>query len=322
MTPVQLAGQRVVFAFRGTTPPRRLRLRIARGEVAGVILFGGNVRSTAQVRRLTRSLQAIRRPAGLRAPLLVMCDQEGGLVKRLPGAPDRSPPQMAATGRPAVARAEGRATARTLRAAGVNVDLAPVLDVARPGSNIERDGRSFGRSAATVIRFGDAFVAGLAEGGVATTAKHFPGFGRARINTDDAPVVIRASRATLRAVDERPFGAIATDLVMVSSAVYPAFDSRPALLSPRVIGGELRGRLGFAGVTAADNIDSGALAVQRAVDVRAAAAGDDLLLFTRYDSAAHAVETLASALRSGRLGTAAARRSATRVLALRARLPE
>ena len=306
-----------MFAFRGTTPPKRLRLRIARGEAAGVILFGDNVRSIAQVRRMTRSLQAIHRPAGLRAPLLVMVDQEGGLVKRLPGAPDRSPPQMSATGRPSVARSEGRATARTLTTAGVNVDLAPVLDVARPGSNIESDGRSFGRDAATVIRYGDAFVRGLRAGGIAATAKHFPGFGRARFNTDDRPVYIRASASTLRRVDERPFASVPTDLVMVSSAIYPALDSQPALLSRKVIGGELRGRVGFNGVTAADNLDGGALAAQPDVAIRAAAAGDDLLLYLHYQSAAHAVETLAKALRSGRLGSAAARMSMARILALR-----
>src|SRR6059058_889455 len=95
----------------------------------------------------------------------------------------------------------------------------PGWATSRTGANIERDGRSFGRSASTVIRYGDAFVSGLRAGGVAATAKHFPGFGRARVNTDDATVAIRTPAATLRAVDERPFGAVRTDLVMVSSAI-------------------------------------------------------------------------------------------------------
>jgi beta-N-acetylhexosaminidase len=311
----------VIFAFSGTTPPRRLRLRIERGEAAGVILFGDNVRSIAQVRRMTRSLQSIPRPPGLRAPLIVMTDQEGGLVKRLPGAPHRSPPQMAATGSPDVAYAEGRATAATLRAAGVNVDLAPVLDVARPGSEIEREGRSFGRSVGSVLRFGGPFVRGLRSRGVAATGKHFPGFGRAGANTDARSVVIRASLRTLRRVDERPFG-MPLELVMVSSAVYTALDDQPALLSRRVVQGELRGHLGFRGVTATDSLDAGALAGRSDVTLRAAAAGDDLLLFTSYLSSARAVETLAGAVRAGRLGTAASRASATRVLKLRRTLAQ
>ena len=314
LSSIQLAGQRVVFAFAGTEIPVNLRKRIARGEAAGVILFGDNVASIAQVRRLTRELQAIRRPAGLTAPLFVMTDQEGGLVKRLPGAPDRSPPQMTTT---AIARSEGRATARTLRAAGVNVDLAPVVDVARPGSEMEREGRSFGRSTATVSGHARAFAAGLRAGGVAGTAKHFPGFGAASANTDNAAVVIRSPLSTLRSVDEPPFRAAGTRLVMLSSAIYPALSSQPALLSRRVVTGELRGHLGFTGVTVTDSLNASALVNEGSVLQRAVRAGDDLLLFTSYEASAHAVERLATLLHAGRLDRAAAQRAAARILALR-----
>ncbi len=197
---IQLAGQRVVFAFDGTEIPRNLRLRIQRGEAAGVLLFGANVQSIAQVRRLTRRLQAIQRPAGLNVPLIVMTDQEGGQVKRLPGAPTKSPPQMTSV---ADARAQGRATARTLSSAGVNVDLAPVVDVARAGSQMEHEGRSFGRSTSTVSTRARGFVSGLGAGGVAATAKHFPGFGAASANTDNAAVTIRSSLGTLRRGESR-----------------------------------------------------------------------------------------------------------------------
>ena len=263
LSAIQLAGQRVVFAFDGTELPRNLKLRVRRGEAAGVILFGPNVRSVGQVRRMTRELQAIRRPRGLQAPLIVMADQEGGLVKRLPGAPHRSPPQMAATGRPTVARAEGRATARTLAAAGANVDLAPVVDVARPGSQMEREGRSFGRNPTVVGRYARAFSDGLRAGGIASTAKHFPGFGAASANTDSARVVVGSSVRRLRGRDEPPFVTSRTDLVMTSSAVYPAFSRAPALLSRRVVTGELRQRLEFAGVVVTDSLDAGALAGRR-----------------------------------------------------------
>ncbi len=314
---IQLAGQRVVFAFSGTDVPRNLRLRIRRGEAAGVLLFGPNVRSIAQVRSVTRELQAIRRPAGLRAPLVVMVDQEGGLVKRLPGAPYRSPPQITATGSLAAARSEGRATARTLRSAGVNIDLAPVVDVARPGSQMEEEGRSFGRSTTTVGRFARAFTAGLRAGDVAATAKHFPGFGAADANTDATQVVIRTSLSGLRRRDLPPFATARTQLIMTSSAIYPALDDQPALLSRRVVTGELRQRMGFEGVVVTDSLNAGALVGRTGVLPRAIRAGNDLLLFTTYASSAHAVERLADLLRAGRLSRVRATATVRRILALR-----
>ncbi len=134
----QAIGQRFVFPYGGAAPPRRLEQRIRRGEAAGVILFGRNVRSVAQVRRVVRRLQAIPRPAGLDAPLLVLVDQEGGPVRRLPGSPRRAAAQMRTAG---TAGSSGAAAGRLLRSAGVNVDLAPVADVGRPRSALRRERR-------------------------------------------------------------------------------------------------------------------------------------------------------------------------------------
>src|SRR5262249_10242816 len=105
LTPEQIAGQHVVFPLAGRVPPQGLLQRIRRGEAAGVIFLGANLGTPAQVRALTRRLQSVPRPPALDAPLLLMVDQEGGSVKRLPGAPVRSAPQMGATGRPSVALA-------------------------------------------------------------------------------------------------------------------------------------------------------------------------------------------------------------------------
>ncbi|MGI8730692.1 MAG: glycoside hydrolase family 3 N-terminal domain-containing protein, partial [Solirubrobacteraceae bacterium] len=88
----------MVFAYDGLKPPAALRRRIARGEAAGVILFARNVRSAGQVRAVVRGLQRIRRPRGLRAPLLVMADQEGGPVRRIPGGPRRAAAAVSSTG--------------------------------------------------------------------------------------------------------------------------------------------------------------------------------------------------------------------------------
>jgi beta-N-acetylhexosaminidase len=328
LTDAQLAGQHVVFPFAGHTPPRALLARIRRGEAAGVIFLGANLGTPAQVRALTRTLRRVPRPAGLRAPLLLMVDQEGGSVQRLPGAPSRSAPAMAATGRPSVALAEGRATAATLRAAGMNVDLAPVVDVVRPESALHAEGRGFGSSAGAAARFGAAFARGLRAGGVAATAKHFPGFGAAPGNTDLGAVRIAVGLRELRAVDRLPFESAiraGAGLVMLSSAIYPALSRAPAVLSARVVQRELREGLGFKGVTISDDLEAPAFASRGGTSGAALAAtraGVDLLLFARtYDGADRAARALTDGLRSGRVDRGALEASLARVLALRAPLP-
>ena len=325
LTLPQLVGQHTVFAYDGLQPPAALRRRIARGEAAGVILFARNVRSAGQVRDVMRSLQAIPRPAGLRAPLLVMADQEGGPVRRIPGQPRRA---AADVGSAQAARADGLAAARTLRSAGVNMNLAPVADVARPGAALEDERRIYGRSAEGVASLAGAYADGLHEGGVRATAKHYPGFGAATVNTDDAPARIGASLATLRSVDARPFAELiagGVDAVMVSTAVYPVLDARPAAFSSRWATTELRTRMGFRGVTMTDDLGTPAVRAfgsntRRAV--LAVRAGIDLPLFSSsYRDSARAAEGLLAAARGGELSRSALRAQAHRVLALRAKLP-
>src|SRR5690242_6991206 len=179
----QLAGERFLVGLEGTSIPPALRTAIGEGRVAGVVLFAANFPSRAAGRRLIARLQAIGRPPKLRDPLLVMTDQEGGLVKRLSGAPTASAREMGARGAAFSAR-QGRRTADNLRDVGVNVDLAPVLDVGRPGGVIAETERSFGATAQRVAATAIPFAEGLQAGGVVATGKHFPGFGAARENTD------------------------------------------------------------------------------------------------------------------------------------------
>jgi beta-N-acetylhexosaminidase len=322
-----LVGQHVVFPLAGRTVPPALEARIRRGEAAGVIFFARNIASTAQVRALTERLGRIPQPRAVRAPLLLMVDQEGGPVKRLPGAPRLSAAQMAASGEPATALAQGRATAATLRDAGMNVDLAPVLDVPRAGGALAAEGRGFGTTAREVASFGTRFARGLARGGVAATAKHFPGFGAAAVNTDAAVATIDLPASELRRVDEVPFRAAIADgvqLVMLSSAVYPALDPRPAVLSRRIATGELRERLGFRGVTVSDDLQPPAFAPWGGgpgAAVRATRAGVDLLLFAQsYENATAAAAAVEDAVRDGRLSRRALQASGERVRALRTSL--
>src|SRR5215207_5038441 len=113
LTLAQLAGQRLVVGFEGTRPPAPVRGLIRQGRLAGVILFAENLPSRASARRTVARLQAIPRPPGLRVPLLVMVDQEGGLVKRLEGAPTASARQMGARGAD-FSREQGLRTAANL----------------------------------------------------------------------------------------------------------------------------------------------------------------------------------------------------------------
>jgi beta-N-acetylhexosaminidase len=322
MSDDQLAGARVVTGFSGHHPPKALRRMISAGQVSGVILFDGNVGGVKSVRGLTSELQAIPRPTAA-PPLLITVDQEGGLVRRLPGPPKPSAGSIGSRGA-AFAKRLGRATGQSLHTMGVNVDLAPVLDLGRPGRAIESEGRTFARTPAGVAEIGGGFARGLAAGGVAATAKHFPGLGAARVNTDNAVQKIRLPAAKLRSADERPYESFIQSggaMVMLSTAIYPAFSGKPAALARAVATGELRDRLGFQGVSITDALGSvSARAVGGAAKtaVAAARAGTDLTLFTDVSDAAKAQRALARLLADGSLDRAEFEASVNRVLALRA----
>jgi beta-N-acetylhexosaminidase len=323
----QLVGERIVAGLSGTGVPPRLRAAIREGRLAGVILFAANFPSRAAGRRLIARLQAIRRPPALRAPLLIMVDQEGGLVKRVGGAPSASAAAMGARGA-AFSREQGRRTAANLRQLGVNVDLAPVLDVARPGGTIAATERGFGATPQRVSATAIPFAAALRQGGVAATAKHFPGLGAAAANTDFAVQRIGLPKATLRRVDEAPYRAFAAaggEIVMLSTAIYPALAPVPAAFARSIASGELRTRLGFEGVSMTDALDTVAVrsfGAPARVGVAAARAGTDLLLFTDLAAAETAGRALVAKLRAGGLDRDELEASAQRVLDLRGELAE
>jgi beta-N-acetylhexosaminidase len=336
LTPDQLAGQRVIYSYRGLTPPPALLQLIRRGEAAGVIFFAGNIASPAQLAAVARELQqANLSPANpVHEPLLLMTDQEGGAVRRLPGPPELSEKQIGQSPAPAAqARQAGLAAAVNLRGAGLNVNLAPVLDVYRAaGDFIGQFGRSYSSDPRQAARLGAEFIAAQQAGGVAATAKHFPGLGAATRaqDTDLRPVILNVPRATLRGVDELPYRAAIVarvKLVMVSWAVYPALDpARPAGLSPVIVQGELRHRLGFRGVTITDALGAGALARFGGIGLRsrlAALAGMDLLLCSNHQVAEgqQALAGLAAGYATGQLSLASGRAAVARILAVRAGLP-
>jgi beta-N-acetylhexosaminidase len=318
----KLLGQRIMVAFSGTTPSSGLLGRIRAGAVGSVILFGENIASAGQVARLTARLQAAARQGG-NPPLLIATDQEGGEVKRLPaGPPSLSPPQMVAAGGPNLARRQGVATGRYLKRLGINLDLAPVLDVPTfHGAFIWGQGRAFAFSAGTVAKYGSQFALGLQHAGVAAAGKHFPGLGSAAVTTDTQFDVLRPTPAQRRAalVPYRTLIPQGLDVVLVSVAAYPAYDptDTPAALSPRLIGGLLRGKLGFGGVVITDSISNRTSTGQseNRAGALAATAGADILLFT--DPAPRALAALAAAMGSGQIRLAAADASYRRIVALK-----
>jgi beta-N-acetylhexosaminidase len=326
----QLAGQRVIFSYKGLTPPASLIAQIKAGEAAGVIFFSDNIASEAQIKQVITQLQrdAAASPVGL--PLLMMTDQEGGQVRRLPGAPVLSEKligQSAAAA--ATAAAAGRGAGVNLRGVGINVNLAPVLDVyRRPGNFIDQYARSYSNNPAAVAMLGANFIKAQQQIGIAATAKHFPGLGAAATgqNTDLRPVTLTVSAASLRAIDEVPYRSAifaGVRLVMASWATYPSLDPyHPAGMSPAVVQGELRGRLGFKGVTITDALEAGALraygpTANRAV--LAARAGMDLILCSSKSptQGTQAVGALAAAFNAGRLSKSAFNASVGRIQALR-----
>ena len=295
MSASQLAGQRVIYSYSGLTPPASLLDLISHGQAAGVMFFGQNYRSRTQFSRAVQKLVAANASPSNPAnafPLLLMTDQEGGIVRRLPGAPVSSekaigkirPLSAAVT----AARRAGTGAARNLRSFGLNVNLAPVLDVYRKAGDFDdRYGRSYSMRPVVVSALGKGFIAAQQRGHVAATAKHFPGLGAATAtqNTDKRPVTIRLSRGTLQARDEYPYQAaiaVGVKLVMVSWAKYPAFDAKyPAGFSKAIVQGQLRTRLGFGGITITDAIGAHALSSFGSIQNRAklaAAAGMDLIL--------------------------------------------
>jgi beta-N-acetylhexosaminidase len=330
LTPQQQAGQRVICSYSGLTPPSSLLQQISAGEAAGVIFITGNIASEGQIVSVIHQLIDANKQSPVKAPLLLMTDQEGGEVRRLSGEPVLSEKQVGqSSGYVTAAGQAGAGAGDNLAGVGMNVNLAPVLGVYRtPGDFLDQYQRSYSNDASKVAACAKACVTAMMRSGVVPTAKHFPGLGAATAtqDTDVEPVVLNVPLSTLRSVDELPYPpviAAGIKMIMVSWATYPALDAKlPAGLSPAVVKGELRGHLGYTGVTITDALEAGALRAfgttqQRAV--AAAAAGMDLILCAAGSASQNsdAVTGLADALQSSQLNQADFAASVQRVTALR-----
>lgn len=323
---VQIASPLWV-GFEGKALPRDLSRRLARGEVGGVVLFSRNIESPAQVRALCREIRAA---AGRRNPLpLIAADQEGGRVARFRSLPfTRFPPARACSlfccRNEAVAEAFGAATGTELRAVGVDVDFAPVLDVDSNPRNPVIGDRAFSGDPEEAARLGLAFAAGLASRGVIPVAKHFPGHGDTAADSHEELPVVRAGRKKLSVRELLPFrraSRAGIPAIMTAHVMYPALDrTYPATLSRKILKDLLRGRLRFRGTVFSDALEmravadrygvgeAAALAIPAGCDVVLVCRGEDLQAeaFDRIAREARDVPTFrralaAAARRSGRL---------------------
>ena len=264
--------------FTGTVPPRWLTDAVA-GGLGAVCCFAGNITGAEQITALSAELH------GLGDQLVVASDEEGGDVTRLEAGRGSRFPSAAALGRVDDVRATeevARALGALVRSAGVNLALAPSVDVNANSDNPVIGTRSFGADPAVVARHGAAFVRGVQDVGVAACAKHFPGHGSVDVDSHTHLPVLDADLATLEARDLVPFDAVVAAgvrTVMTAHVVSHALDdSAPATWSSATVA-LLRER-GFTGVLICDALDMAAVAAPWGIGpaaVRALAAGVDLL---------------------------------------------
>jgi len=323
----QQVGQLLIVAFSGTRAPAYVLRALRERRVAGVILFGGNAPSAGSVRALTAQLRRAAR-AGGGPPPIVCLDQEGGAIRTLRFAPSAIGQAGQAT--PGAAAAAAGATARALKAVGVNVVLGPVADVVSGVSGSVMASRAYPGGGAAAAASTGAAVRAYLRAGVQPVVKHFPGLGGATVNTDDGPATVSRTRAEL-AGDLQPFRtafAAGAPLAMLSHARYPALDrERIASQSHAIATGLLRGQLGFDGVVMTDSLEAAAALAPARGDVGAAAvrsltAGADLLLMTGPGSFPLVRDAVTDAARHSPTVRGRVVEAAARALTLRRHLAE
>ena len=329
-----LAGQHVIYSYSGLTAPSGLLERIRLGQVAGVIFFSSNISSKTQIASVIKQFEQAASSSPVKAPLLLEVDQEGGLVRRLPGAPLLSEKQIGQSSNPASqAATAGTNAGNNLLSVGMNVNLAPVVDFYRQaGDFYDQFQRSYSMSASNAGTLSAGFIHAQQATGVAATAKHFPGLASASStqNTDLRPVTLNDSLTRITSLDELPYkSAIAAGvkIVMPNWASYPNIGSkRPAGLSSKVVQGQLRRSLGFTGVIETDAIGAGGLSHYGGHGNRsilATIAGDDLVLSAgqSVNDGVYITSKLVEAYRDATVDRAAFQASAQRVVDLRSSLP-
>ncbi len=283
MTLEELVGQKFVFGIEGPSATAEEIGLFQKTHAGGLIVFERNFESPEEFRRLLLEFER-----ALKRRLLVMVDHEGGRVVRFKEGVTLFPDAAACAraGRPEWIRRQGEIEALELGRLGVDINLAPVLDVLGPGPNPALGNRSYGNDPEVVGNFGRARIEGMKSKGLRSCAKHYPGLGGALLDPHvELPSVDKSWKA-LRASDLPPFieaFQVPVDCVMSTHVVYPEIEpkQRPATFSRHLIHDLLRLEFGYAGVALTDDLKMGA--VSKNIPLREAAplaarAGHDLLL--------------------------------------------
>jgi beta-N-acetylhexosaminidase len=281
-------GRLLIGSFPGHTISPELRSLAREFDLGGIILFARNVQEPGQVAEISREAQELAHEY----PLWVSVDQEGGRVARL-RRPFTEWPPMAALGRSGdvgLAQRFARALAAEVKAVGISLDFAPVLDILTNPTNPAIGDRALADQADVVTRLGVAIIETLQAEGIAACGKHFPGHGDTSVDSHLELPVVEHDLARLRAVELVPFkAAIAARVagILVSHVLMPALDeASPASLSRRIVHGLLREELGFEGLIVTDDLEMHAILNQYDLAdaaVRSVAAGCDQVLVCRGD---------------------------------------
>ena len=276
-------GQMMFVGIHGTTLTENTKKTLAEMHVGGVILFDRNMENREQVKELNTSLKALTLNT-CSLPLFLSIDQEGGLVTRMKQHAYTAPPasEIGATGKPEEAYKHANETGKDIRELGFNLDFAPVLDISS-----RMHGRCYGTTPRQVTVFGEQACRGLKDSGVLFTIKHFPGMGRSETDPHTEKSVVNVPQQTILQEDLQPFRHIIDQyphyqfMVMAGHIRYPAFDSKPASLSPVILKQMLRSQLGYQGIVITDDLDMGAVSEgykPEEIGIVAIQAGTDILL--------------------------------------------
>ena len=322
-------GQLFMIGMPGPRLDKETGILIRENHIGGIILFSRNIEDPLQLAALCRDLQEAA-SKGKDRPLFLAVDQEGGRVARLK-EPFRSFPGNAAIGmdEEPVKRAMEFATvtSKEMKVVGLNMNLAPVVDVQRGEIEKHLAGRSFGEDPELVAYLGRTVVKHLQKNGIMAVAKHFPGLGRADVDPHLHLPKINIDLEELERINFPPFAAAIEEGVcgiMTSHALYPALDpERPATLSPVLLTEMLRERMGFKGLTITDDLEMGAIATDWSVAdgaLKSFQAGADILLICKDQShVRESLDLIRQALSEGTLSKERVAQSLERIRRMKAR---
>ena len=285
MTTNEKIGQMVMIGIHGTELDEDSKTMLRQFHIGGIVYFDRNIKSQEQIKALSEQLQAYAQgEAQQKVPLFLAIDEEGGTVSRgrgvIPAPPSEA--DIGASGQPERARASAASTAQALRAAGINLNLAPVADVS------SSDARAFSGDAQVAARFTEKAVSGYEQEGMLCALKHFPGIGKGAVDSHQEVSRVDAPRETLEREDLLPFAEIIASqrpedfLILVSHLIYPCYDAAHSASQSRAVMTDLlRGQLGYQGIILTDDLEMGAVANHvplRQAGANAVVAGADIVL--------------------------------------------